>query len=599
MLKAVCIIACIAVVVARPSAATEPKPPMNTALLAPSPVDDSTVDLQALIDEAASNGENRVTLPAGIHRVNSMLRLRKLRDFTFEGAKPDSAEDTVIVFTTLDGGISVSDCTRLTLRGFTIDFDPLPFTQGTIDSIDFTTGTLTYTVHDGYPDITEERLTTRAHIFSRDTFEWKPAAPDIYASNAQIISPRRAMLRFDTDRRWQLSTLAPGDLIAQDIRHRLGALRIEPADDVTVSHVTIRSAPGLAMTLRFMGGKNHFKHITIAPGAPPEGATMPRLLSTSADGFNYAYARTGPTLENCDFSRMGDDSVNLHGIAFAVADSGVDPAIGPFITLIRPYGMERFLDILRPGDELRALSQTNFDILGESEIVRTLPARSSREADDLRLADEIFPIHRPVARATLYRLAVTRPLDLKPGDLVEIPAISAPGYVIRGNRFSQHRARALRIMSPNGIIEDNFIEGIKQAPITLGAEFVGFREAGWVHNIAVRRNIIKNSGFDPALTRSASYAPGAISVMHRGESPSSPLPVIARHHDIIIEENIIDNVGGPAIHINQATRVTVRANHISRAHQNPATTSGNTYGLSTANAIEVDNSVNVTVSPTP
>lgn len=552
-------------------------------------------DLQAAIDEAFSLGIHQVTIPAGVHRIDSTLRLRHLNDFTLQGPDADSADGATLIFTNLQsGGISVNDCNRLTLRGFSIDFDPLPFTQGTVDAIDLKAGTLSYTVHAGYPDITPDRVSTRAYIFSPLTLDWKSTSPDIYADSATALSTRRAQLSFSPGQLWQLKTISVGDFIVQDKRHELGAIRIEPATDATLSHLTIHSAPGLAMTLRFMDGQNRFDHITITPGPTPPGATVPRLLSTSADGFNYAYARTGPILENCDFSRMGDDSVNLHGIAFAVADSGIDRLDGPYVTLVRPYGAERFTTLLRAGDTIQALSSVNFDLIGESSIASLAHPRTSTARQDLALANNIFPIHQPVGKATFYRINTTTPLSLKPGDLIEIPAIDASGYIIRDNRFSRHRARALRLMSSNGLVENNIIEGIKQAPVTIGPEFVGFREAGWVRDVIIRGNTIRDSAFDPALTRTASYTPGAISVIHRGDSPSAPLPTIARHRNITIERNTIENVGGPGIHINQAADVIIRDNHLSRTNQVTPPTA-NPHGLTTSKPIEIDNSINVTV----
>ncbi|EIP98884.1 hypothetical protein OpiT1DRAFT_03360 [Opitutaceae bacterium TAV1] len=556
-----------------------------TAPVLARPAGPAAPDLQALVDDAAARGASQLVLPAGEHRLASALQLRNLSNLVIDG------DGTRLVFTSLkDGGIAISDTKNLTLRGITVDFDPLPFTQGVIDNIDIAAGTLTWTVHDGYPDLTPVYLSHRAHVFDASTREWKRGAPDLYASSARALTPRRGQLSFSPDRRWQLETLAAGDYLVQDVRRGRG-IRIDRSRDITLDHVTIHSAPGLALTLRFMDGQNRFSHITIAPGPLPAGATAPRLLSTSADGFNYAYARTGPVLENCDFSRMGDDSVNLHGIAFVVAEA--DPAART-VNLIRPYGPEGFPSVVRPGDEVHALAQGNFDFTGVARVV-SFGIDPAPDAHFRDLAERMFPHVGSIARFTIYRLELDAPLSLATGDFVEIPAIAAPGYTIRQNRFSQHRGRALRLMSSRGLVEDNVIDGIKQAPITLGPEFVGFREAGWVRDVTVRRNTIKNSAFDPVLLRGAAWTPGAISVIWRGETPDAPRPVAARHRDIRIEQNTIENVGGPAIHINQAENVLIKNNRITRANQVPAAGANNPWGLSTAGPVEVDHSENVTI----
>ncbi|MDR1281807.1 MAG: right-handed parallel beta-helix repeat-containing protein [Opitutaceae bacterium] len=547
----------------------------------------SAPDLQALIDGAAARGESRVVFPPGEHRLASALQLRNLSNLVIDG---NSAR---LVFTSLkDGGIAISDTNALVLRGLTIDFDPLPFTQGVIEAIDTAAGTLTWAVHDGYPDLSPVYLSHRAHAFDATTREWKRDAPDIYASSARALTPRRGQLSFSPDRRWQLETLAAGDCLVQDVRRERG-IRIDRSRDITLEHITIHSAPGLAMTLRFMDGQNRFSHLTITPGPLPARATEPRLLSTSADGFNYAYARTGPVLEHCDFSRMGDDSVNLHGIAFVVAEA--DPATRT-INLIRPYGPEGFPSVVRPGDEVHALAQGNFDFTGTARVVR-FDIDPAPDAHFRALAERMFPHVGAIRKFTVYRLTHDAPLSLATGDFVEIPAIAAPGYTIRQNRFSQHRGRALRLMSPRGLVEDNVIDGIKQAAITLGPEFVGFREAGWVCDVTVRRNTIKNSAFDPVLLRGAAWTPGALSVIWRGETPDAPRPVAARHRSLRIEQNTIKNVGGPAIHINQAENVLIKNNRVTRANQAPAVgaKNKNPWGLATADPIEVDHSENVTI----
>jgi parallel beta-helix repeat protein len=294
---------------------------------------------------------------------------------------------------------------------------------------------------------------------------------------------------------------------------------------------------------------------------------------------------------------MGDDSVNIHGIAFAVAEAGVDSVDGPYVTLIRPYGREAFPSVMRIGDSVRGLSKGNFDIIGETTIRGISPAQSGDDPDHLRLATRLFPLHGRIRRTTLYRLGLDEPLALSVGDFIGIPAIAAPGYVIKNNRFTQHRGRALRLMSPHGLIEHNLIDGIKQAAITLGPEFVGFREAGWLSDIVVRGNIIKNSAFDPIMLGAASFAPGAISVIYRGEAPDSPRPVNARHHDIRIENNTIENVGGPGIHINQAADVLIKGNTLRNTNQVPGASQGNRYGLTTSHSVDYDHSEGVVIEP--
>ena len=108
---------------------------------------------------------------------------------------------------------------------------------------------------------------------------------------------------------------------------------------------------------------------------------------------------------------------------------------------------------------------------------------------------------------------------VKAGLFFDIPAIGANGFEIRDSHFHDHRGRALRIMASDGVIENNRFERIKHAAITVGAEYGYWREAGWVENIQIRNNQIRDIGCNMML-QPDSYANGAISVFARLEDYS-------------------------------------------------------------------------------
>jgi hypothetical protein len=543
-------------------------------------------NIQELINQAVAKGEHRVVIPSGEHRLDRVLELRGITDFVLEGT------GARLVFTNLrDGGVMMTDCAGLELRGFTIDFDPLPFTQGTVRSIDAVKREVTFELHDGYPDLAAQFLTGRAHVFSPDTLSWKTDAPDIYATEARALSNRRGVLRFSSGKTEEFSSFAAGDYVAFDYRHSRG-LRMERCRDIRLTGVTFWSAPSIAVVARFMDGENVFSY-KIQRGPMPEGATVPRLLSTSADGLNYAYARTGPVVEGCDFSFMGDDSVNLHGIAFFVAKEA-----GNVVWLLRPYNEEAFGSVIAEGDEVHALAADSFGVIG-TFWVKAFSVEAEPPEDFSALAARTWKsVAVKGGRLTVYRLELSESLPLASGDFIEIPAIAGPGYVIKDNRFTHHRGRALRLMSSHGVVEGNVIEDIKQAAITLGPEFTFAREAGWVSDVVVKGNTLRRIGYDPGLRRSSAYTPGAISIFHRGETPSAPRPNTF-HERIVIENNLIEDTAGPAIHINQAKDVRVTGNRIERANQCFSPNAGSLYGLKADQPVCVQNSSGVDITPPP
>jgi hypothetical protein len=541
-----------------------------------------SVSIQSLIDEANSRNEKSVVVPPGEYRLDTELRLNALHDFTLH------AEGARLIFTHLKrGGVLVTDCENLTLRGFTLDYDPLPFTQAGITAIDLKRRTVSFRVNQGYPSLQAPYIKSGSNhvfVFDRETTEWHRDAPDLFARSVNILNPREGELTLTPSFDQRLQNLKEGDFLVFGARGGRG-IRIERTNGITLDGLTIQSAPGIAVTARFMDGRNVFRY-TIARGPLPEGANQPRLLSTSADGLNYAYARTGPIIENCDFSHMGDDSVNIHGIAFYVAD--VD-APNRIIRVLRPYDKESFPSIIHNGDEVLGLDHDTFGVTGRATIESF---KRALDQDDRYsgLARQIWPHIRN--GAAVYEFQTDQALSVQPGGFVEIPAISGAGYLIKGNQFRHHRGRGLRLMASDGLIEGNVFEDIAQAGITLGPEMVLFREAGWVNHITVRGNTLSDLAYDPKMRERSSFTLGAISTIYRGDAPGLPRPD-TRHQNITITDNIIKDVGVAAIHISQTANVQISGNTIERSNLLPSTEAGADYGLSIDGPVTIQHSLNI------
>ena len=64
-----------------------------------------------------------------------------------------------------------------------------------------------------------------------------------------------------------------------------------------------------------------------------------------------------------------------------------------------------------------------------------------------------------------------------------------------------------------------------------------------------------------------------------------------------IEDNVIEDTAGPAIHVYQADDVVIARNRIERANQIPAPQAGSRIGLTTNGPVCVDHSTHVRVEP--
>jgi len=562
-----------------------------------SPAEAPTLDLGGLITEALANSRHVVLLPKGTFQVSpSPVDLSDIQDLTIEG------KDTTLLGTDLNRYLLTFHHSKaITLRGFTIDFQPLPFTQGTVIARAAGGEWCDVRLHVGYPDFRPEF--NQLHLFAAQDARWKNNTSDPYASAIEDLGNRVVRVHFDKTPARIKESIAVGDYLAFATRAG-GCVKFDRCDTVRIEDVTLASGPGFGVMCRFVNGDNYFR-FKIGRGPAPAGAALPRLLSINADGLNIAYSRKGPTIEDCDFSFMGDDSVNLHGF------------IAPIVKIARPDSFyvavprasQPFDTFIQPGDTIRLLDQADFAIKGHAGIKSFVAVQLSPQ--DLAAffsqpySKRIFN-GRPGA-VSVFLVTLDHPVEVAlVNDFIDVPQTTPSGFAIRRNFFHDHRGFALRLAASQGVIEDNRIERIRAGGIALGPNYGFWREAGWVADITVRRNVLRDIGLNQPRSDWWSY--GAIAVHWSPEGQVAPQkPVPGENRRITIEDNLIDGCNTDAIWINGATDVTIRGNKISHVDRDTSLRGNevgprsagpvkNIYGLPLGDGITISDAGEVTVS---
>ncbi|MFA6292949.1 MAG: right-handed parallel beta-helix repeat-containing protein, partial [Victivallales bacterium] len=422
----------------------------------PKPGEIKTLELQQLLDDAVSRGQKSLVIPPGYYRVSQKVKLAGVIDFAIEGY------GATLMFPPEGEIFAFVNCTRLSLKGFSVDCDPLPFTQGTITRVSDDFSSFEYEIHSGYPQLNSPRYEKNGKngvfVFAPGTLRWRQDIPDLYPKTSEILSPTQGRITLSGNLPGYRN-IRVGDLVA--FKNGGGnAMLFRGCDDVRLKDVTVLTAPLAGFLLRSCTGPVLLSHCVIKKGPTPAGATNPRLLSTEADGFNIGYSRQGATLESCDFSFMGDDSVNLHGTILDVAK-----VIDPKIFWVARTGSAEFQAAMRPGDTARFMDPKSFAVkftspISACEVLKPEPEleaairKSIKAPADQRLFFVRFTLEKPVAVAA--------------GDKLEIPEIACPNFVFRNNYFHDHRARGLRLGASHGVIEDNRFERLKSTAISLG-----------------------------------------------------------------------------------------------------------------------------------
>ena len=147
--------------------------------------------LRVLLAEGVAAKAPRIVIPPGIYRggpaprpdgkaspdragSNVHVLIENLSDTEI------IAEGVTLLCTDLTRAIMFRDCRKVELRGLTVDYDPLPFTQGDIVEVNGPEGWLDVKIHAGYP----VRAQGRIDIVDRQTRFRRENTPFMWVEQA-------------------------------------------------------------------------------------------------------------------------------------------------------------------------------------------------------------------------------------------------------------------------------------------------------------------------------------------------------------------------------------------------------------------------------
>lgn len=536
---------------------------------------DTAVDesLQKRIDDAIASKMPTLVIPPGEYRVSPPtdpgphLTIRGAKDLVIE------ATGVKLICTSLNLAISIEDCSNVTVKGLTVDYDPLPFTQGTIVATTDNGSQIDVKIHAGYRDISG---TVRGIVVDPQSRIVKDDTWTRYGGTATDAG--EGTVRVDWGRPFPDAAVV-GDLIslAGAIRSPHGVI-LSGCSGMTLESVTINASPTFAVLERGCEGTT-YRGVKVVPGPTPTGATEPRLLSSNADGIHSKHAGRGPTIENCEFNATGDDGIAINGDFVLVVRSQdantviVSPKYElPFKVGDRVRGFDRRL---MPTEPAKIVAVKQVDASGEND-PRPVQQRSLPR---LMKAESLLK--------DVYEVTLDGPLPLEAGDLMSSPDRSGSGFVVRNNVIRSHRARGILVKASDGIIEGNTVEGSTIAGIVLCPEAAHWLEADFSRDVIIRNNMLRKIG--RGARNPGTVQAGAISVVAASKGSADG------HRNITIEGNTIEDSAGCNVVIMSANGVTVKGNRFVRpGHVKPG--SGARLGVDGSAMVWIGNAQNVTLT---
>jgi hypothetical protein len=503
--------------------------------------------LKSRLQDALRRGSPQLVVPAGTYRIapdspdSPHITLANVSHFQLLG------EQATIVCETKNTALLLERCSDVKISGITIDYDPLPMTQGTVTKVARSGegSSVDFVVHKGYdqPDY-DGRGVGHIWIVDAATRRLKPGCQNYGAPQAILkIGTGEYRLVYQHPRH---DAAAPGDLIKLPQRLNLKAphaVRLSQCEAVAVKNVTIRSAPCFGLTSS-LGDGITLENVRVVPGPVPPGASQQRIFSSSADAINLSNNRTGPVIRHCAVTSSGDDGIAVYNQPAFIYGKKNDT------TLIVGLNWGRSADY-RPGDLLRFFL-FKAGKTAERRLLASLPARTPPDFEDIKRRHLKAP--RKNSLQTCIEVALDAPLDAEAGDMLLNASYAGQGFEISGNVLVDVASRGINACQSGGLVKNNDIRHTYLSGIQVAAFMKdGGSGSGFQHAVAIADNELADTciGFSQEKNWQ-----GAVSVVNW----DSQHPFPDGHRDISITGNSIDKPNGVGIKVQCASKVVVARN---------------------------------------
>lgn len=547
----------------------------------------TTTDLQALIDQAIANRSTQVFVAPGIYTVTPKTTYpRSTRHLSIENATNLTVvmDGVRIVCQENKTALTLFQCSKVKVKGLTVDYDPLPFTQGTVTLNGPGDFWFEVDLHNGYPNL--DVSSANVYVYDAATTLWKRGmwtvinCPQILTN----LGPTGRKLRVTLTNAMQGYDIRQGDMVSFNRKYSSPhVVQVLTSERCTLENVTLFTGPSFAI-LEKKGSSNAYLHCHIKPGPTPSGSSVRRLRANTADGIHSIGSFVGPKIDDCLITGHGDDGVAIHGqYAVVIAMTNGKTVVAPCWDDL-PMGPS---DKVRLTRALDGALVTNAVIQTCQKITNTaLIASYHRMKSNIDLGDP----DRLAALSSFYEISLSISYAFKPGDLIDNPKRSGSGFVVANNVISNHRARGILIKASDGVITNNVIDGSSISGIVLSPEPWPWIESGASSNVLIRGNWIKNCGWEHDNTYSGQA--GTITIACRGSVSNEVYAPQGVQQDIEIIANRIENCPGVNLLVTSTRGILIASNQFNHPGPTPRAT-GLQFGVPTNAVVWIHKSMGI------
>ncbi|WP_141136846.1 hypothetical protein [Paenibacillus herberti] len=528
------------------------------------------IDIQDMITTAIAQNQAQLTIPPGTYRIgpksgqNTILNIENANNLEI------IANGVTVVGTTLTRALSIWNSANVIIRGMTINYDPLPFTQGKVTAVAADKSYVDIAISAGYP----HELYTRLTVYDPATGFQKRGINHLWGTTAAWNangSLRISLAGVGNNAAVNDPVTVAGGPGAGGIPH---AIAVERSSGVEFRNVTVHTAPGFAFIEANSDGGTVLDGFKLIPGPVPPGAAETPLLTSVWDGIQFKTSGLGPTVENSIIKNAGDDSFSIQS-----GDYGVVKVQGDEITVV----LRDESQIPRPGDRLK-----RFNNSPEAVVVSQEKVPKASAGIDPAILQKIDT----AAQYTLwrfsgdnyYKIKLDRTSPFQAEDLIFSPDRMSNGFTFRNNEVYSP-GRGMLLKAGGGLIENNIFRGGDKA-IVVSPEGVSDSHAGAGQNLTIRGNQFIGTGYHHYMPWSDQA--GAVSFT------SENVTNMKAFDTVVIEDNIFDSINGLNLNLTNVNNATVSGNQFLNPHQTTPNNNGADKGIDATSVIWVKNATGVT-----
>jgi hypothetical protein len=222
---------------------------------------------------------------------------------------------------------TIANCNNCTFRNFVIDYQSLPFTEVTVQTVDSNTNTLTVTTQRATPG--QPAYASPYQLYLNQNIVWPiQNAATLHGFDFRNGLPQYSYGRWDieppaadngvltvTDRPSYLDLIQPGDTFVVEARGGGPAIGLASSSAITLSGISIYSTGGVGLQTEFSPSVS-IENVSVMP---PRGTN--RLVSTNAGGIAINETAWNNSIVNCKISGTQDDSISGNSNALGTVQS--------------------------------------------------------------------------------------------------------------------------------------------------------------------------------------------------------------------------------------------------------------------------------------